>query len=168
MIITWPSNTDEVIDKIRTAIGRDVTFYCTVSANGCPYCNLDPVTNTSDDSFCTTCAGEYWIPVMSGITVPAVISWGKSDILNWESGGQFLGGDCVIQINLTDDTENMVRSAKTVVVDSRIMEIKKIIRRGVKALNRILLSLVESETTDDFWYIPPGEIRIVPSGSMLD
>jgi len=165
--INWPSDTDEVIDAIRGAIGRDVTFYCVASSYGCPVCNLDPATGTSDDSFCPVCSGKYYIDVITGVTVSAVISWGPSDKLNWESGGQFLGGDCVIQIDLTPFNEEVVKRTKFVSVDSRIMEIRKIVRRGVRTLNRMLLSLLEVETTDDHFLSPldPSLSDVFPPSS---
>jgi len=77
--INWNSEQEiEVIDAIRGAIGRDVTFNIVASSTGCPDCSLDPVTNTSTDSFCQTCDGKYWIPVYSGVVVSGHITYGGS------------------------------------------------------------------------------------------
>ena len=57
--IVWPTNTKTIIDNIRGAIGRTVDFYTVASSNPCSVCDLDPVTDESTDSFCTTCSGLY-------------------------------------------------------------------------------------------------------------
>ena len=145
MGILWPDNTDEVIDAIRDAIGREVEFQYLAGTIPCSACSLDPVTNTSDDAFCPVCSGEYWIETISGYTTSGVITWGPSDRPAWQMGGQMLEGDCVVQINLDDEIEDILDKTKTVIVDSREMEIKKRQRRGVKSLNRILISLIEKE-----------------------
>jgi len=143
MTIIWPDDTVTIINNIRNAIGRDIEFQYVVSSYECPDCNLDPVTDTSDNSFCPTCSGEYWIDVISGYSTIAFISWGPSDRLRWESGGTLSDGVCVVQVELTDTIEDIIPKTTCVVVDSRIMEIKKSMRRGVQPLNRVLLSLIE-------------------------
>ena len=48
MQITWPTQrVRETIDKIRHAIGRNITIYVNVSGIACTEsgCTLDPVTN---------------------------------------------------------------------------------------------------------------------------
>lgn len=145
MIITFPEDTKTVIDAIRGAIGRDVTFWTVVSSTACPVCSLDIVTNTSTDSFCETCEGLYWIPVASGTTISGHVTWGHSDNMQWESGGQWYEGDCRVQIEYTDDNLILSDTAYEVTVDDKTMEIKKKILRGVPDLNRILLDLIEKE-----------------------
>jgi len=145
MTIIWPDNTDEIIDSIRDAIGREIEFEYLAGTIPCSACSLDPVTNTSDDSFCPVCSGLYWIETISGYTVSGVVTWGPSDRPEWESGGQMLGGDCVIQVNLDDDILEILPKTKTVVVDEHTMEIRRKQLRGVKNLNRILISLIEKE-----------------------
>lgn len=145
MEILWPDNTDTIIDAIRTAIGREVEFIYTISAYECSGCSLDPVSNTSDNSFCPICSGEYWIDVVSGYTTTAVITWSPSDRPEWEAGGTLAAGDCIIQVDLDDTIEDVISKTKYVLVDNRTMEIKKQMRRGVKSLNRVLLSLIEKE-----------------------
>lgn len=145
MTIIWPSNTKDIIDSIREAIGRDVEFMYVYSTITCSACNLDPVTNTSDNSFCPVCSGLYYITTISGYTAGAVITWKPADILNWQPAGQLMDGDCLIQVELTDAIVDILPKTKTVVVDNRIMEIKSKVPRGVQPLNRILLSLIEKE-----------------------
>jgi hypothetical protein len=149
MVITFPSNTREIINQIRTAIGRDVFFYIVDTVTQCPICDLDPITNTSTDSFCTTCSGEYWIKTYTGIPVSGFISWQPSDILNWQSAGQLFDGDCRVQIERTDYNLQLVELTKFVVVDNKVMEIRKVTPRGVKELNRLLIDLIEKEKSND-------------------
>lgn len=145
MVIVFPEGTESIINGIRNAIGRPVIFYVVASSTACPDCFLDPITNTSDDSFCTTCEGVYWIPVLSGVTISAHISWGKSDQARWETGGVWYEGSCGLQIERTDANIIVVESAVSVTVDEKEMEIRKIIHRGVKNLNRLLLDVIELE-----------------------
>jgi hypothetical protein len=145
MEIVFPSGTEDVIDNIRNAIGRDVIFNYIESTIPCSACNLDPVTDTSDNSFCPVCSGEYWIDTISGYTVIAMVTWSPSDRPQWETGGTMAQGDCLIQVKLTDELEEILLKTETVTVDSRVMEIKKQMRRGVQTLNRVLLSLIEKE-----------------------
>jgi len=151
--ITWPTaQTVEVTDAIRGAIGRDVYFYG-VTLSGCPTCALDPVTNTATDSFCPTCSGRYWIPIYDVTTVSGHITWGGSDGLGWEAGGQIWNGECRLQIKYTDANlalvkhvhENQANSDSYILVDSKVMEIKNTTLRGFQQLNRIILELKEKE-----------------------
>jgi hypothetical protein len=143
MIIAFPTNTKEIIDEIRDAIGRPVQFMVIASATACPACYLDPVNNTSTDSFCPVCHGAYWIPVMSGTMVTGHVSWGKSDQMRWETGGQWWEGSCGVQIEYTPENQILVNDAIYVVVDDKEMEIRKSMMRGVKDINRILIDLIE-------------------------
>lgn len=146
--ITWPSNTVTIIDDIRDAIGREVTFYVVASSYECPVCGLDPVTNTAIDSFCPTCSGAGIIVIFSGVPINAHVTWGYSEHLGWVQGGQIDEGDCRVQIKYTIANESTVDSAKWVVVDGREMQFKgggRKILRGVKPINRILVDLIEKE-----------------------
>jgi len=142
--ITWPTAQDEeVVDAIRSAIGRETTWYIVASSSPCPDCSLDPITNTSTDSFCITCGGEYWIPTYSGVTISGHVNWGYSEQLGWVSGGQLNEGECRVQIKYTLANLNAVDNAKWVEVDGKTMEVVKRILRGVQTLNRILVDLRE-------------------------
>ena len=142
MKIVFPE-TKEIIDEIRSAIGRPVVFYVIASLSGCSSCDLDPVANTSVDSFCTECNGTYWIPVYSGMDVNSHIAWGKSDQMRWESGGQWWEGSAGVQIARNDENISTVENAVYLVVDGKEMEIRKILHRGVPELNRILIDVIE-------------------------
>jgi hypothetical protein len=143
--ITWPTNTTEITDAIREAIGRDVVFYVLAGSSECPACNLDPTTGTSTDSFCEVCSGSYYIPIYSGATILGHVFWVNHDILNWQTGGQLYDGDCNIQIKYTQDNITILDNTKWVEVDGKSLEIKSRDMRGVPQVNRILLTLIEND-----------------------
>ena len=145
MVITFPTNTRDTINDIRDAIGRNVTFVYTIESD-CPTCDLDPVSNTSVDSFCPTCSGIGYLYTLSGYTVKAHITWGQADINNWQSAGQLFDGDCRIQVEYLPETITVLNLNPYVEVDGKKMSIKKKILRGVPNLNRILLDLNEQES----------------------
>lgn len=145
MNIVWPDDTKEVIDRIRGTIGRDVEFYVVASSIACSVCSLDRITEHSTDSFCPLCSGVYWIPVYSGYTISGHITWANADILQWYSGGQLFDGDVRVQIEYTTTNLDIVDNAIYVHVDSKIMEIKSFILRGVQTINRILIDMIEKE-----------------------
>jgi len=134
-----------IINDIRNLIGRDITFYTVASSIPCPTCDLNPVTQEATDPFCPTCSGVYFIPIYSGLTVPAHITWGKADRMNWVTGGQFFEGDCRAQIEYNDTSLYAAKNAKYVVVDNIRMTVNDIGRRGVPDLNRLVLTLNEEE-----------------------
>lgn len=143
MTITWPSNTVQIIDEIRNAIGREVIFHTLAGSTECPVCNLDPTTGTSTDSFCEYCSGSYYIPIYSGISISGHVTWNDHDILNWQTGGMLFDGDCRIQIKYTEDNITVLNATKWVEVDGKNLEIKRRNMRGVQPVNRIILSLIE-------------------------
>ena len=146
MAITFPEGTEDTIDAMRIAIGRDISFV-TVSSIGCTAsgCGLDPVTNTAINSFCVTCSGLYWIPTFSNYTVNAHITWGNADVLNWVTGGQLIDGDCRVQVKYTSEILAELERTESVTVDGKSFEIKSKIYRGVPELNRVLIDLIEKE-----------------------
>jgi hypothetical protein len=145
MTIVWPSNTKSIIDEIRDTIGRTVEFRCVSATITCSACFLDPVTGTSDNAFCPVCSGEYYIDTISGYSAIAHVTWSPSDILRWEPGGTMADGDCLIQVEYTDELLAVLPTVVDVVVDGKIMEIKKKMLRGVQGINRILMKLIEKE-----------------------
>ncbi|MHA1950293.1 MAG: hypothetical protein ACW99G_14715 [Candidatus Thorarchaeota archaeon] len=147
MVITFPEGTEETIDAIREAIGRNISFV-TASAIACTAsgCGLDPVTNTGTNSFCVTCSGLYWIPVLSNYTVKAHVTWGNADELNWVTGGQLMDGDARAQVKYTAELLNVLDGeVERVEIDGKNFEIKSKIYRGVPELNRVLIDLIEKE-----------------------
>ena len=143
-MIYFPDNTPEIIDAIRNEIGREVLFeYTTYS--GCSICTLDPVTNTSTDSFCISCSGLYWIPIITQIPVSGVVIWGTADNLNYQVGGKLFEGDCTVQIKLTNYNKNLLENTNYFIVDGKRMYKDKVIYRGVPQLNRIIIVMREYE-----------------------
>lgn len=145
--INWPSNTTEIIDKIRNTVGRDITIYSTVSGIPCTEsgCELNPVTNLSTDQYCPTCSGEYWINDVSGLTLTAHVVMRNIDTPVWEVGGRIVEGDALVQLKLTETTVSAVNNSEYYIVDSRRFIKNNIVLRGVPEPNRILVTLEEKE-----------------------
>lgn len=141
----FPSNTRETIEQIIDMIGRDVTFYIVDTLSGCNLCTLDPISNTSTDSFCPTCSGEYWIPIYSGWTVKSHVTWGRSEDKAWMTGGIIDDGTATVKFMHTPEAEEIVHSAEWVVVEDREMDVDGITLRGVPEVNRIIVKVKEKE-----------------------
>jgi len=145
MLPPFPDNTRELIEEMIGMDGRPVTFYVVDSITSCPICNLDPITNTSTDSFCIICSGEYWIPTYSGATMSGHVTWGKMENRAWETGGMLDNGDCTVKVMHTDEREEIIHSSKFVIVDEREMDVSRIVLRGIPVVNRIIVVLKEKE-----------------------
>jgi hypothetical protein len=145
MLAPFPDNTREQIEEIAGMIWRQVTFYVVDSLTQCPACSLDPITNTSTDSFCVVCSGEYWIPTYSGVTLSGHVTWGASENRAWETGGMLDFGEGTVKVMHTQEIENIIHSSQFVMVDEREMDIKNILLRGVPQINRIIVVLKEKE-----------------------
>jgi hypothetical protein len=143
--INWPTNTKQIIDKIRGAIGRPTYWYIVTDREPCPVCDLDPITNTATDSFCPVCSGNYWLNVYSGVLISGHVTWGFSERLNWVAGGQLQEGECRVSIEYIPENVTVVDKAIWVEVDGRKMEISKRQLRGVPEINRILVDLKERD-----------------------
>jgi hypothetical protein len=144
LVITFPSDTREIINAIRSGIGRNVTFYEKVS-EPCSGCTINPVTNTSTNSFCVSCNGEGYIYTYSGYPILAHITWGKVDNLNWQTGGQLFEGECRIQIEYIPENVTIINKTSYLNVDGKKMTIDTKDFRGVPNINRIVLNLEEME-----------------------
>lgn len=142
MTIIFPSNTAEVIDEMRLAIGRYVNFY-TETKSGCWNCSIDPVTGNSTNPFDTVCSGTGYITTISGTSILAHITHKPLDNLNWVSGGKLMDGDAMIQIAYSDDNITLVSNCDYLEADSKRFSVKNTEYRGVPAINRILVTLVE-------------------------
>jgi hypothetical protein len=145
MVIPFPTNTRTQIEAIINEDGRPVTFYVVESVEACDVCSLGPISETSTDSFCPSCSGEYWLPTYSGWAVTAHVTWGKHDEKAWETGGMIDNGECSVKFMHTSSAEEIVHSSQYVIVDDRTMDISKIILRGVPEVNRIIVVLKERE-----------------------
>jgi hypothetical protein len=145
MLAPFPSGTREQIEFMIEQDGRPVSFYNVTTLSGCSDCSLDPIANTSTDSFCPTCSGNYWIPTYSGWEVTAHVTWGKVDEKAWMTGGLIDNGDCTVKFMHTQEREDLVNDAEYVVVDGREMDVVNVIPRGVPEINRIIVKLKEKE-----------------------
>lgn len=144
MNITFPSNTSDTIDAIRNAIGRPVTFYQKYKVP-CSAHGRDPITGDSLDAFCTICSGVGYIITYSGTTITGHVNQGRTENLQWVSGGQYFDGDATVQIKYTDLNLAVVNNTDHVVVDGKTFEISNKIFRGVPQLNRIIITLMEGD-----------------------
>lgn len=144
MLPVFPTNTREQIEYIINQVARDITFYVVETLSGCYSCDLDPKTNTSIDSFCEVCSGEYWIPTYSGWTVSGHVFWGQEQ-RDWVTGGYIDTGDCLVKFMHTQAAEDIVHNAEYVIVDGRELDVNKITLRGSPDVNRILVKLKEKE-----------------------
>jgi len=147
LAITWPSNTADVIDAIRGAIGRNITINIAVSGVPCSAvgCKLDPVTRLSTDQFCSICNGFYYINTISGYAVSGHVNWGQADTPIWETGGRVVEGDCLVQIKYTVTNVDAVDKAKSFIVDEKTLVKEAVDYRGVPNVNRILVTLTQEE-----------------------
>jgi len=149
MRITFPSNTRDVINAIREAIGRDITIVYSAGVTECPVCSLDPVNNTSTDPFCPVCSGNYWIPIESGLVKKAHVFWKSGQEVDWLPAGTVLDADVTAQIEYSGNMEEILDSTKYILVDGNKFELKKTIYRGVPEINRVILVLQEYESEED-------------------
>lgn len=147
MNLSWPSeNIRDGFNRASiAAIGRPVEFFYVYSSYACPICDLDPITNTSVDSFCPVCSGSHWIELISGVSISGHVTWKYSEALNWYAGGQQMDGDATIRINYSPSVYEIVDKTKYMIVDSREMQIKRLNLRGAPEYNRIVISVLEKE-----------------------
>lgn len=149
MDILFPSNTREIIENIIDAIGRDVEFVSS-TLSGCYNCSLDVVTNTSTDSFCPVCSGEYWIPTYSSEFIRAHVTWKFADKENWQTGGYIWNGDGIVKIMYSGPYMDTVNNSDFMVVDGKVVDIEKVVLLGVPTVNRIILDFKERLKDNDY------------------
>lgn len=148
MNITWPSGTRDTIENIINTIGRDVLFYSS-TLSGCYNCSLDPVTNTSTDSFCGVCSGVYWIPTWSGDSIRAHVTWKFADNEEYHTGGSVFLGDGIVKVMYSGPYMDIIDNSDYAVVDGKQVDIQKITLLGVPSVNRIILDFKERSKEDD-------------------
>ena len=148
MAIKFPSGTRDVIESIIDEIGRDVTFY-TSTISGCYNCDLDPVTNTSTDSFCSICSGIYWIPTWSGHSIKAHVTWKFSDEDDFQTGGTVFLGDGIIKVMYSGPYMDIINAAEYVGVDGKQVDIQRVTLLGVPSINRIVVDFKQRSEEDD-------------------
>ncbi len=151
MSFVFPEGTFDQINQIRGVVGRIVTINVIEGNTACPDCTLDPITNTSTDSFCETCDGLYWTPVISGYATSGHVRWLSADQNMYTPGGIVPEGDCKVTIQHTDLNMDRVERSNTWVVDSKTLYPLKIQVRGIRGPNeehrpsRIKVFLKEEE-----------------------
>jgi hypothetical protein len=135
----------QIEEIINNSTGRDVDFFYVYSTYACPICDLDPVTQTSINSYCPVCSGVYWIDVYSGVTMSAHVTW-KFDYQNeFETGGRIFIGDARVKVMHSPTREQLIKTPKTyLVIDGKTMDIEKQTLLGTP-INRIILDLKERE-----------------------
>jgi hypothetical protein len=144
VLAPWPSTVLATISGIIDEIGRDVELVYVWSTSACTVCDLDPVTNTSVDSFCPTCSGDYWIPIYSSEYILSHVTW-KFDYENeFSQGGKVLIGDARVKFMHTEAREELVRETEYIVLDGKIMNVEKTTLLGTP-INRIILDLKQKE-----------------------
>jgi len=141
--ITWPTNTADVINEIRDNIGRDITIKVLIDGTPCPICELDPITNTSTDSFCEVCSGVYWLNTTSGYVINAHVRWMGADTPLYTPGGAIYEGDCIATIEYTEENLQNVQNSDSFIIDEKDLYLEKYTMRGVPTINRIRLYLKE-------------------------
>ena len=145
MLAAFPTTTKDQIEQMINMDGREVTFF-TATYSGCPICSLDPITDTSVDSFCPICSGVYWIPTYSGWNITAHVTWGTLDSKTWETGGMIDNGECTVKFIYSGGMQDILDETHYVMVDNRKMDVQPgIIFRGVPEINRIIVKLKERE-----------------------
>lgn len=137
MLFTFPETTD-TIDAIRNAIGRPVEFFSEHKVP-CSACSIDPITDTSTNSFCPVCSGVGYVVTFSGVAITGHITHRPSETLQWVTGGQLLDAECRVQIKYNADNLSILQNAKFVTVDNKNYDQFKWMLRGVPEINRILI-----------------------------
>lgn len=146
--ITWPEQeVRDVLSGILTAVGRSFILNMKSSGIACPLCSasgyLDPITNSSTNSFCPSCYGLYYLNTISGISISGHIRWTNSETPRWYPGGIIPDGDCIITVAYSDEIRSYIERSKNFVVDDRILSLKGYTLKGAKIPNRIIITLKE-------------------------
>jgi hypothetical protein len=136
-------DTTSILDEIREKIQRAITINVKTQGTPCPDCDLDPITNTSSDSFCETCSGLYWLNTVSGYLVSGHIRWMGTDQPLYTEGGTIDVGDCIVTVKHTSDNLTAVQNSESFTIDQTDLYLKSYVMRGVQNLNRIRIMLKE-------------------------
>lgn len=146
MAISFPTAlAKQQIDSMRAAIGRACIFN-TVTTTECTASNCDrnPITNTSTNPFCPVCSGTFYIESFVPVTISGHITW-YPEQMQWWAAGQHFDGDVRIQIEYTESNLATIANTDNVIVDDKIVEIKKTTNRGFQTFNRIILECRERD-----------------------
>jgi hypothetical protein len=142
MTIIWPSNTKEIIDKIRGTIGRDITIHYPSSGITCSACATDPFTGNSIDPYCTVCGGDGIVTSGLEITISAHILWNRTNSHYNATAGEIFTGDCKATIDRDiDNIITIIETADYFLVDDEKLYLESYDPRGVQEINRLALQL---------------------------
>lgn len=136
-------NTVAIKDAIRESIQRTIVINVAVEGTPCPACDLDPITNTSTNSFCEVCSGVHWLNTTSGYTTSGHIKWVGADQPMYTAGGIIDVGNCIVTIKYTNSNLAAVENSDSFIVDNKDMYLKTFITKGVQELDRIRIILKE-------------------------
>lgn len=145
MLPPFPSNSRDYIQEMINIDGRPVGFYMAVSFSGCPVCSLDPISNTSTDSFCPVCSGLYWIPTYSGLELQTHVTYGRVDNKEWATGGLVDDGTVTAKVMFSGWISDYINQTNYVILDGRTYDIVDVDERGIPERNRILVKLKERQ-----------------------
>lgn len=138
---------DQIEEIITNSTGRDVSIFYVYSSYACPNPDdsYDPINDTSTDSFCPTCSGNWWIDTYSGVTWSGHVTW-KYDYKNeFETGGRVFIGDVQAKFMHSDERETILKTPKTyLVIDDITVDIVKLTQLG-NPINRVIVSCKERE-----------------------
>jgi len=143
MLPLFPANERDFVQEMIDQIGRPVYFYEVISVSGCDLCSLDPIADTSTNSFCPQCSGVYWIYTLSGVELQAHITYGKVDNKSWQTGGIIDDGTVTVKVMYSGGIPELINEAEYVIVDDREFDVVDVDVRGVPTVNRILVRLKE-------------------------
>lgn len=136
-------DTTETLDAIRATIERPITINVKVQGTPCSACELDPITNTSVNSFCTVCSGLHWINTISGYTISGHVRWTRLEQPMYSPGGIIDQGDCIVTVKYSELTLTNIQNSDHFIVDERDLYLKNYVKKGVRQLNRIRIILKE-------------------------
>src|SRR3990172_13235584 len=142
----FPARTRDVIESIIDEIGRDVTFVTSTTV-ACTYSgdSLDPVTNTSTNSFCPVCSGIWFIPTLSGTNIKAHVTWKYADQDEFHTGGWVFLGDGIVKVMYSGPYMDIINAADYMIVDEKQVDIQKITLLGIPSINRVILDYKQRE-----------------------
>jgi hypothetical protein len=143
MIVPAFPNTVAIKDAIRESIQRAILINVAVEGTPCPVCDLDPITQTSTDSFCYVCSGVYWLNTVSGYVCSGHIRWRMADQPMYTAGGIIDVGDCIVTIKHTESNLTAVENSDSFTIDGRDLYLKNYVLKGVQELDRIRIILKE-------------------------
>jgi len=144
MNITFPSDTKEIIDKIRTVIGRNVDIHYTTSGEVCTTCDVDPITGRSFNPFCPVCSGLGYIENYLTYSGLAHVRWTNvGDSYNSPSG-DIDTGNCVVTMEYVETLPAIIDTSDYFLVDDIKLYYIEYDLRGVQEINRIAIKLQQS------------------------